>query len=389
MIQLSSLSKSFGDRILLEAVNWQIDDRERVGLSGPNGAGKTTLLKMLAGLDEPDSGLVVKPSGLTIGYLPQDGLHHTGRTLREEAGLAFKMLLDMRAEIAIARGAPRRRCGPRVGACRDADAVQRAAGRVQTPRRLQHRPEDHDRAARSRLLRRRHGSAERDVLRRLADAHRPREAPARQAGSAPPRRTDEPPRSRRAQLARGVPLELPARRHPRVARPFLPRRRGHAHHRNRVAEADGLHGELQRLPSRARGTDGAPPPAETRSGRGSRQDGSLHQPLPLSGDEGRAGSEPDQDARQGRADRDPARAQARALHVSRVREERTQRDRSPGHIEGVRRETHLRPHQPADRTGRSHRAHRPERRRQVHPDADALRRRVAGCGYAHRRAIRS
>ena len=99
MIQLSSLSKSFGDRILLEAVNWQIDDRERVGLSGPNGAGKTTLLKMLAGIDEPDSGLVVKPSGLTIGYLPQDGLLHTGRTLREEAGLAFKTLLDMRAEI--------------------------------------------------------------------------------------------------------------------------------------------------------------------------------------------------------------------------------------------------------------------------------------------------
>ena len=75
MIQLSSLSKSFGDRVLLDAVNWQIDDRERVGLSGPNGAGKTTLLKMLAGLDEPDGGLVVKPSGLTIGYLPQDGLH--------------------------------------------------------------------------------------------------------------------------------------------------------------------------------------------------------------------------------------------------------------------------------------------------------------------------
>ncbi len=100
MIQLSSLSKSFGDRILLDAVTWQIDDRERVGLSGPNGAGKTTLLKMLAGLEEPDGGQVVKPSGLTIGYLPQDGLHHTGRTLREEAGLAFKPLLDMRDEIA-------------------------------------------------------------------------------------------------------------------------------------------------------------------------------------------------------------------------------------------------------------------------------------------------
>ncbi len=99
MIQLSSLSKSFGDRVLLDAVSWQIDDRERVGLAGPNGAGKTTLLKILAGLDEPDSGTVIKPSGLAVGYLPQDGLNHSGRTLVEEAGLAFKPMLDMRDEI--------------------------------------------------------------------------------------------------------------------------------------------------------------------------------------------------------------------------------------------------------------------------------------------------
>jgi ATP-binding cassette subfamily F protein 3 len=99
MIQLAALTKSFGDRVLLEAVSWQIDDRERVGLAGPNGAGKTTLLKMLAGLEEADAGTIVKPSGLTVGYLPQDGLNHTGRTLVEEAGLAFKPLLDMKAEI--------------------------------------------------------------------------------------------------------------------------------------------------------------------------------------------------------------------------------------------------------------------------------------------------
>jgi ATP-binding cassette subfamily F protein 3 len=100
VIQLSTLSKSFGDRVLLDAVSWQIDDGDRVGLSGPNGAGKTTLLRMLAGLEEQDSGLITKPSGLSIGYLPQDGLAHSGRTLIEEAGLAFKPLLDMRAEIA-------------------------------------------------------------------------------------------------------------------------------------------------------------------------------------------------------------------------------------------------------------------------------------------------
>jgi ATP-binding cassette subfamily F protein 3 len=100
VIQLSSLSKSFGDRVLLDSVSWQIDDGDRVGLSGPNGAGKTTLLKMLAGLDEPDSGQITKPAGLSIGYLPQDGLSHSGRTLFEETSLAFKPLLDIRDEIA-------------------------------------------------------------------------------------------------------------------------------------------------------------------------------------------------------------------------------------------------------------------------------------------------
>ena len=78
MIQLSDLTKSFGDRVLFDHVTWQIADRERVGLCGPNGAGKTTLLQMLAGLDEPDSGGVVKPPALTVGYLPQDGLDARG-----------------------------------------------------------------------------------------------------------------------------------------------------------------------------------------------------------------------------------------------------------------------------------------------------------------------
>ena len=124
MIQLSSISKTFGDRVLLDAVSWQIDDRERVGLSGPNGAGKTTLLKMLAGLEEPDSGLVVKPAALTVGYLPQDGLNHSGRTLIEEAGLAFKPLLDMRAEIQALEEQMADDAARRAGSCRDAHPLQ-------------------------------------------------------------------------------------------------------------------------------------------------------------------------------------------------------------------------------------------------------------------------
>src|SRR5438552_4678537 len=99
MIQLSELTKAFGDRVLLDRVTWQIADRERVGLCGPNGAGKTTLLRMMAGLDEPDSGAVLKPASLTVGYLPQDGLTHAGRTVFDEAANAFGSLLAMKAEM--------------------------------------------------------------------------------------------------------------------------------------------------------------------------------------------------------------------------------------------------------------------------------------------------
>src|SRR6188474_3070867 len=99
MLQLQDVTKSFGEKTLLEHVTWQVGDRDRVGLCGPNGAGKTTLLKMLAGLDEPDSGIIQKPNSLTLGYLPQDGLSHTGRTVVAEASLALKPLLDLKAEM--------------------------------------------------------------------------------------------------------------------------------------------------------------------------------------------------------------------------------------------------------------------------------------------------
>jgi ATP-binding cassette, subfamily F, member 3 len=99
MIQLSELTKTFGDRTLFDRVTWQITDRERVGLCGPNGAGKTTLLKMMAGLDEPDSGAILMPAATTVGYLPQDGLSHPGRSVFEEASSAFAELLAVKAEM--------------------------------------------------------------------------------------------------------------------------------------------------------------------------------------------------------------------------------------------------------------------------------------------------
>ena len=99
MIQVSSLHKAFGDRVVFDRVAWQVQSGQRVGLCGPNGSGKTTLLRMLAGDVEPDAGEIVRPSGLTVGYLPQDGLTHAGRTLRDEATLAFAPLLELQAEM--------------------------------------------------------------------------------------------------------------------------------------------------------------------------------------------------------------------------------------------------------------------------------------------------
>jgi len=98
MIHVEGLSKRYGERVLLDDVSWHVRKRDRIGLTGPNGAGKTTLLRMLAGLEEPDAGSIRMASLTTIGYLPQDGIVHHGRTVHEEVVLAFEELLALKAE---------------------------------------------------------------------------------------------------------------------------------------------------------------------------------------------------------------------------------------------------------------------------------------------------
>src|SRR5687767_11662196 len=98
MIHVEGLTKLYGERVLFEDVSWHVKKNDRIGLAGPNGAGKTTLLKMLAGLEEPDSGSIRMASDTTIGYLPQDGIVHAGRTVHEEVVLAFAELLKLRDE---------------------------------------------------------------------------------------------------------------------------------------------------------------------------------------------------------------------------------------------------------------------------------------------------
>ncbi|HKZ32108.1 MAG TPA: ATP-binding cassette domain-containing protein [Vicinamibacteria bacterium] len=98
MIHVEGLNKRYGERILFEDVSWHVKKRDRIGLSGPNGSGKTTLLRMLAGLQEADSGQIRMASDTTIGYLPQDGIVHHGRSVYDEVVLAFEEILALKAE---------------------------------------------------------------------------------------------------------------------------------------------------------------------------------------------------------------------------------------------------------------------------------------------------
>jgi len=98
MLQLSAAGKRFGPKLLFDELNWLITPNERTGLVGGNGTGKSTLLKILAGLDTLDYGSRTNIKGMTIGYLPQDGLALSGRTVFEECLSVFDELRDMETE---------------------------------------------------------------------------------------------------------------------------------------------------------------------------------------------------------------------------------------------------------------------------------------------------
>ena len=130
---------------------------------------------------------------------------------------------------------------------------------------------------------------------------------------------------------------LSLRGHPRLARPLLPRRGRHAHHRSQPAQADRLRRQLQQVRRAARRDARAAAAGQARAGRGSGARQDVHRPVPLPGDEGGAGAEPDQAAREGGADRGPARTEADPLQVSVVREERPHGPRAEARAQGVRR----------------------------------------------------
>ena len=99
MLSLQNAGKRFGPRALFLEANWLIRKQEKTALVGANGAGKSTLMKVLAGLETLDYGVLEQTRGLSIGYLPQEGLQLLGRTVFEECLAVFDELREMEREV--------------------------------------------------------------------------------------------------------------------------------------------------------------------------------------------------------------------------------------------------------------------------------------------------
>ncbi len=99
MIHIAKLCKEFAARPILSGVDWHIGRKDRIGLVGENGTGKSTLLKMLAGLAEPSSGTIRMARGCTAGYLPQEGITVSGKSLFAEVMSSLDELEDMAREM--------------------------------------------------------------------------------------------------------------------------------------------------------------------------------------------------------------------------------------------------------------------------------------------------
>src|SRR3974390_1189130 len=98
MIQLTGAGKRYGPKILFQDVDWLVTPNERTGLVGANGTGKSSILKVLAGIDGLDSGSVTTQKGVSVGYLPQEGLSLSGRTVFAECMTVFASLRALETE---------------------------------------------------------------------------------------------------------------------------------------------------------------------------------------------------------------------------------------------------------------------------------------------------
>ena len=71
ILNIEHVSKIFGEKTIFDDVSFGIQEGDKIGIIGINGTGKTTLLRMIAGVEEPDEGQIVKQNGIRLAYLPQ------------------------------------------------------------------------------------------------------------------------------------------------------------------------------------------------------------------------------------------------------------------------------------------------------------------------------
>jgi ATP-binding cassette subfamily F protein 3 len=98
MLSVDKISKSFGPQNVLKDISMQLGDRERIGVVGVNGAGKSTLVKIMAGIEEPDKGQILR-HGSSVGYLSQESQCRLGVTIAEEMRSAFPNVDDIEARL--------------------------------------------------------------------------------------------------------------------------------------------------------------------------------------------------------------------------------------------------------------------------------------------------
>ena len=99
VLNVQNLSFSFGERELFSKVNFDINDKEKVGFVGANGVGKTTLFHLIRGELVPDQGEIVKSKDVKVGYMEQHTCSQKGRTLLDEILSVFDYLSEMEDEL--------------------------------------------------------------------------------------------------------------------------------------------------------------------------------------------------------------------------------------------------------------------------------------------------
>src|SRR5215472_5452539 len=98
ILTATDLVVQYGDRTILDGATLGIEEGDRIGLVGRNGCGKTTFLRLLAGIQQPDSGEVTRRRDLVISYLPQDFALDPAKSVFENIRTGAQHVLDLIAK---------------------------------------------------------------------------------------------------------------------------------------------------------------------------------------------------------------------------------------------------------------------------------------------------